>query len=125
MPAAPSIANRFPASGSVLYKLDPICFDIVTTVGLNTVQIWVGTLKTGVSLNQIGVTDYLDPATKVAVYDGSTFVTPFLKSIRIPWGDGGLSARFQIRRTGGWLYIPVVQVRAVDTLGQEAGAGLG
>lgn len=128
--SAPTITNRWPANGDTIFPGTPLCFDVLDDVSLTTggayVQVWIGTLKQGVSLVGLGVSDYLDPATKEQVHDGSDFVGPFTRSIRIPWGPiAGAGFRFQLRRTGGWLYSPVIQVKALDSLGQESGSGLG
>lgn len=131
--SSPTIANKTPAANATLYPKTVICFDVLDDVSLTTgsglVQVWIGKLKQGGSLIGIGVTDYLDPATKETVHDGTSFLAPYTRSIRIPWGDvPGAGWRFQIRRDGDWSKFgtqPLVQVKAVDSAGNEAGAGFG
>lgn len=92
----PQILNINPPPGDPVYANSAVSFELKDSKALRLVEIQV------------------DQKTREVVYDGESFLYPYLASTRVVI-DSGKHFYFQVRRTGGWIVTPVWRIRALDS----------
>lgn len=102
---APVVAFAFPQPGQIVHRNDAIAFSVTDSTG---------------GFRDVLVLVKFPSGVWELAYDGATFSALYAaQSVATPSGDSAYS--FTLRRSPGWPQTPTIDVRAIDTTGNENG----